>query len=124
MTKKDKIVEYINNVNKYDLVALWNDYCDNNNCFDDELHSMEDIDELVGKLYPTELDSKFDFDSFSFGDNWFYINGYGYFESTNDVSSVVDMDSLANAICNEELNEYIDDTELFDILEDANEDEF
>lgn len=36
MTKKDKIVEYINNMNKYDLVALWNEYCDNNNYFDDK----------------------------------------------------------------------------------------
>ena len=76
------------------VVDLWNDYCENNNMFDDTIYPMDELDEVVGKLYPTDLFDKIDLNRFCEGDDYFIYNGYGSIESIDNPYEYIDVEAL------------------------------
>ena len=77
-----------------ELVELWNKYCENNNMFDDTVYPMDELDEIVGKMWPSDLLDTIDFNRFSEGDSYFGYNGYGYIESFDTPYEVIDEEAL------------------------------
>ena len=77
-----------------ELVELWNKFCENTNMFDDTICSMNELDEVVGKLYPTDLFDEIDFNNFDANDYYFSRNGYGCIESFNTPYEVIDEEAL------------------------------
>jgi len=75
------------------VIDLWNDYCENNNMDDERIYRMDEIDDVLGKMYPTDLFNMIDFNRFSEGDSYFY-NGYGYIESFDTPYDVIDAEAL------------------------------
>ena len=86
--------EELEELDDEEVVDLWNDYCENNNMFDDTIYHMDELDEVVGKLYPTDLFDTIEFNRFSEGDSYFGYNGYGYIESFNTPYDVIDVEAL------------------------------
>lgn len=76
------------------VVDLWNDYCVNNNMYEDSIYHMDEIDELLGRMWPSDLLDTIDFNRFSEGDSYFGYNGYGYIESFNTPYDVIDVEAL------------------------------
>lgn len=76
------------------VVDLWNDYCENNNMDDERIYHMDEIDDVLGRMYPTDLLDTIDFNRFSEGDSYFVYNGYGYIESFNTPYDVIDEEAL------------------------------
>lgn len=95
---KDKLEE----LNDEELVELWNKFCENNNMFDDTIYPMDELDEVVGKLYPTDLFDTIDFNRFNEGDSYFGYNGYGYIVSFDTPYDVIDVEALVEYL-NEEV---------------------
>ena len=77
-----------------ELVELWNKFCGNNNMFDDTVYPMDELDEVVGKMWPSDLLDTIDFNRFSEGDSYFGYNGYGYIESFDTPYEVIDEEAL------------------------------
>ena len=77
-----------------ELVKLWNKFCENNNMFEDIIYPMDELDEVVGKMYPTDLLDTIDFNRFSAGDSYFGYSGYGDIESFDTPYDVIDEEAL------------------------------
>ena len=76
------------------VVDLWNDYCKNNNMGDDRIYHMDEIDDVLGRMWPSDLLDTIDFNRFSECDSYFGYNGYGYIESFNTPYDVIDEEAL------------------------------
>lgn len=76
------------------VVDLWNDYCENNNMDDERIYYMDEIDDVLGKMYPTDLFDTIDFNRFNKCDSYFGSDGYGYIESFNTPYDVIDEEAL------------------------------
>lgn len=87
---KDELEELDNE----ELVDLWNKYCEENNMSDDTIYRMDEIDDVLGRMKPTELFDEIDFTAFHDNDYYFSRNGYGYIESFDNPCDVIDEDAL------------------------------
>ena len=81
------------------VVDLWNDYCENNNKGGEgiranRIYNMDEIDDVLGRMWPSDLLDTIDFNRFSADDSYFGYNGYGYIESFNTPYNVIDVDAL------------------------------
>lgn len=91
--------EELEELNDEELVEMWNDYCDNNNRRGEGIHAnriynMDEIDDVLGKMYPTALFDTIDFNRFNECDSYFGYNGYGYIESFDTPYDVIDVEAL------------------------------
>lgn len=81
-----------------ELVEMWNDYCENNRGGEgisaNKIYNMDEIDDVLGKMYPTDLFDTIDFNRFSEGDSYFRYNDYGYIESFDAPYDVIDVEAL------------------------------
>ena len=55
---------------------------------------MDEIDDVLGKMYPTDLFDTIDFGLFNECDSYFRYNGYGYIESFDTPYDVIDVEEL------------------------------
>lgn len=92
MTLEEKITEYIGSLHIGDILSLWNDYCDVAKRFDNCIYNMQDFDEIEGGKAPWDIARDCFFGKhFNPCDEWFWFNGYGNLESSDD--PVVDSNS-------------------------------
>ena len=113
----EKIKEAITDLTDGEMVALWNDYCEANNYYDDYIE-YNDIDELLYGLKPSEVLSRIDKDKYDQNDRYCSIDGWGEyvsFDYVDDSNSPFDLDSLAQWIYeNEDALGYLDEDDLTD----------
>ena len=113
----DKIKEAITDLDSDDMRALWNDYCEANNYYDDYIE-YNDIDELLYGLKPSEVLSRIDKDKYDQNDRYCSIDGWGdyvSFDYADDSDSPFDLDSLAQWIYdNEDGCGYLDEDDISD----------
>lgn len=110
---KEKIGEELKALSAYELVYMWNDYCDDVRYYDDRIYMMDELDDLFCGCSPTEvLDKCRDVDT---SDDFWKDTIYGV-KSISDVEDEIDIDDLIdwiiekghsdNADINELLEEY------------------
>jgi len=121
MKTKEQIEEFLENeLRDSELVSVWNEYCEQNAYYDDQLQDMSMFDDYVGygKTATEVLESMSS--DFNIRDNYFYYNIYG-FESTDYPEDHIDFDAMAkyiydndDALGNDELDEFLheDDEEV------------
>ena len=86
MTKIDSIVDILqNDWSKGDLISLWNEYCEEHRCYDDNIEYMESFDDLFGDLSPLDIVRRVQYGDFRPDDDYFGLNGYGNLVSFNDL---------------------------------------
>lgn len=91
--------EELEELEEQEVVDLWNDYCENNNRGGEGIHAnriynMDEIDDVLGRMWPSDLLDTIDFNRFSEGDSYFGYNGYGYIESFDTPYDVINVEEL------------------------------
>ena len=123
MFNLDKIKEAITDLDNDDMVALWNEYCEANNYYDDYIEN-NDIDELFYGCKPSEVLNKIDTNKYNQDDNYCAVDGWGEyvsFDYADDDDSPFDLDSLAQWVYdNEDGCGYLDEDDLTDHLDAIN----
>lgn len=96
----DKIFKYIEidweNLTDDEKIALWNEYCSENN-FDDTIHTFDDdfFETFFCNAEPMKMFQLGCFSQISWSDNYIKFNGYGNLESLNDYEAVNSIDESA-----------------------------
>lgn len=76
MTKREQLIEYINGMNEDEMVELHNNYCEAEGCEDCCIYSMEELDEVLEGLTPTNILQRAFYGRFNPNDAFFWFNGY------------------------------------------------
>lgn len=123
MFNLEKIKEAITDLDDSDMVALWNDYCEANNYYDDYIE-YNDIDELCYGLKPSEVLNRIDKDKYNQYDRYCSIDGWGEyvsFDYADSDESPFDLDSVAQWIYdNEDACGYLDEDDISDHFDATN----
>jgi hypothetical protein len=116
----EAIEEYVNGLDRYDLVNLHNEYCQEQGCHDDEIYANSD------DFFNTFFDGKVieavravSYGEYNYNDNFVRFDGYGNLESFNDPTDHIDISGIVNAIFEGEFCPY--DIELIEEDEETEE---
>lgn len=82
-----------------ELVEMWNEYCEKTNMGGEgisanRIYNMDEIDDVLGRMYPTDLFDTIDFNHFNECDSYFGYNEYGCIESFDTPYDVIDVEAL------------------------------
>lgn len=83
MEKRQKLVDYINDMSDDEMVELHNSYCEANNYRDDFIYSTYELDELLEGRTPTDILCMGFYGDFHPQHSYFWFNGYGNLESAD-----------------------------------------
>ncbi len=101
MDKTERIIEVLDNLAPWELIQVWNDYCDNSGDPDSIIYDMGDLEEFTGGMSATEL---IDIGSSGFNTNDSYFQASVYWNSFNDWD-------LDNYIYTSDIADYIERNE-------------
>lgn len=133
---KEKLLETIKEMDDSEIVTLWNEYCYNNNMFDDEILSYDTLEELIqnsseGGLYWI---NRFFYGSDDYNNegganpnrDYFTFNGYGNIESFDYIYNSysgefnhIDIDDLIEYITDN--NDSLGNDEIQAVLDESEE---
>ena len=121
MEKRQKLVDYINDMNDDEAVELHNRYCEAAGYEDDIVYSMYELDEILEGRTPTDILSMGFYGDFRPQHDFFWFNGYGNLESADYIA---DMPIFAIDIANYILSEKdsLGNDEIKEILDGEDED--
>lgn len=114
---REKVKEYVINLDDGDLVELWNLYCNEVNCFDDVVYFMDELDDYLYGMKPLDILNRVDKD-FNTRCDYFRDGIYGI-ESFDYVGDVMYLDTLIDYIVENHFSG--DDDELKKLLGDDDE---
>ena len=99
---RDEIDDIITGLDNSDLMELYNEYAENN--YYNTIFPVAEIDDIIGKIYPSEYENLFSSD-FSFNDDYAIQGDYGY-SSSDDISDLMecDYDDLIEAVMDESIS--------------------
>ena len=109
---KEAVLEYLEGLDNEDLVAVHNQYCEEENYPDDRIESNDD-NFFEGNFSGDILAAvrAVSFGDYNYSHSYIKFNGYANLETTNDPSEWIDIPSIANSI--------LESPEVYDIeLED------
>ena len=120
--KRQKLVDYINDMNNDEIVELHNCYCEAAEDEDDRIYSMWDLDELLEGRTPTDILSLGFYGSFNPHHEFFWFNGCGNLESADYITDMpIFASDIADYILSEE--DSLGNDEIQEILDEDEEDE-
>ena len=102
MTKREKLIEYINGMGVEEKIALHNTYCDAANCMDDRIYAMDELKEVLDGVDKWELVRMVQFGSFECTQDFWRFNGYGNLDSYNAWELPIYAEDIADYILSEE----------------------
>lgn len=119
-TRRDAIREYIESLSDCEQVDLWDDYCEAQNYYDDQIERMEDFNDLFYGMSPLDIIRRLDGD-FDPNDDWFYFDCRGNCCSTDHPEyDVIQQDDIAEYV--DEHEDDLNNSGLTELLESWNED--
>lgn len=97
--KKAVLIETIENLSDRDLINLHNEWCYDNNNYDDEIIEMERFDEICDGMKPIDIATSIAYGGgFNPNDDYFHFNGYGNLESLSDLGSEIYPSDIADDV--------------------------
>ena len=92
MTKKDKIIDYLNNVARdNELVHAWNEYCYKVNCAGDMVHNMFEFNTHYENATPFDIARVLSVShSFNPDHRWFVVDVHGFLRSAYYPDAFID----------------------------------
>ena len=84
MTKREKLIELIQEMSVADTVSLHNEYCYETNCYDNEIFDADRLDEICEGQSATWIMNRVHFGDYHPQANYIKFNGYGNFQSIFD----------------------------------------
>ena len=99
MTKREKLVDYINSMNDDEVIESHNCYCEAAGYEDDRIYSMWDLDDILLGVKPVDILCMSFHGDFNPHHSYFWFNGYGNLESADYLGGT--------PICAEDIADYI-----------------
>lgn len=121
MTKREKLIEYIDGMSVDKKLALHNTYCDAANCMDDCIYTMGDMEEVLDGVDKWELVRMIRFGDFNFMKDFWSFNGYGNLVSYNAWELPIYASDIADYILSDE--DSLGNDEIQYILDEEEEDD-
>ena len=121
MTKREKLVDYINGMGIEEKIALHNAYCDAANCMDDCIYTMDEMEEILDGVDKWELARMVQFGDFDCTKDFWNFNGYGNLVSYNAWELPVYAEDIADYVLRKE--DSLGDDEIQYILDEEEEDD-
>lgn len=126
MTRYEKILEVLGNMDTAEIVSIHNAYCEEASYMDDYIYPMDEFNEVMAGSSAWEVARAcFYGHEFCPAHDYFFFNGYGNLESFDYWEN-----NEASPICLEAIAEYCDDNEeslmnddIQDILDEEEEEE-
>jgi len=114
--KRDIVEGAVDNLSEWELLDIWNDYCDDNNYYDDRVYYVSDLDELCYGMKATDIISRYgELDGFEYFTDGVYVEG------SNDLLDLIDYGALIDYIIDNEKD--FDNSDIADALEEIEEEE-
>lgn len=101
---KQKILDALNGMSESERVTIYQEGCDCYNYVDDMIFPMDKFDEREGKRHFSEVYEHIDAHDFSFNDDYYYLDGCGYYRSFSNI-----MDSYCAYVLDDLIDYAIDD---------------
>ena len=121
MTKTEMIKDLLENMSESQLYIIVNEYFDKTNYYDDRIYDMDEFDEIMSGMSPSEIATKIFYGDFRPNDNYFKFNGYANLESFDYISDEVDLEEIADYIVDND--EDFDNSDIREILDEENEED-
>lgn len=96
----DAITEYLNNLGDSDLIALHNEYCQENS-YEDEIYSNDE--EFFNIFFANDVlkvVQAVSYGSYNYTDKYVQFNGQGNLNSSNSAQELASVSDIASAILN------------------------
>lgn len=126
MKTYDEKVKAIKNIiacmGESDAVALHNEYCYENNNYDDEIIEMERFDEICEGMTPSDIARSIFYGDFNPNHDYFHFNGYGNFESTSYPTDWIYPGDIAREVVDRECS--FENNEIQEEIDSWNEDKY
>lgn len=122
MTKREKLIDLLQEMSDFGIVLLHNEYCQLTNNFDDEIFTVDMFDEILQGFDPWEIACKIQFGDFNPSYEYFKFNGYGNIKSICkwEIDRFVDITDIVDYIIDN--NYSFENNDIFYILDDIEED--
>ena len=120
MTKREKLVDFINGMGVEEKIALHNTYCDAANCMDDCIYAMDEMEDVLDGVGKWELVRMVQFGDFDFTKEFWSSNGYGNLVSYNAWELPIYAEDIADYILSEE--DSLGNDEIQEMLDEEDED--
>lgn len=119
---KEKLEDFLEEMSDDDVIAMWNNYCDNNRYEDDRIWYVSDFDDLMSGKLPSEVVEELS-SSFSLNDEYMVFTMYGIssFSYVNDDVCPIYISDLADYIL--ENDDELENDDVRDFLDEYAEEE-
>lgn len=121
MTKRERLIEYINDCNVDERIAIHNAYCTEYNCMDDCIYSMDELEEVLSGVDKWDLVNMIRFGNFDFLKEFWGLDGYGNLVSYSAWELPIFASDIAGYILSKE--DSLGNDEIKNILHGEMEDE-
>lgn len=122
MTTTEMIKDLLENMSESKLFTIYNEYLDKTEYYDDRIYDMEEFDEMMDGMSPSDIALKIFYGDFRPNDHYFKFDGYDNLQSFDYISDEVDLEEIADYIIDND--EDFDNSDIREILgEDDEEDE-
>ena len=121
MTKREKLIDLLQEMDDTTLVFLYNDYCQQTNNPDDEIFYIDMFDEMMQGLDPWDIACKVQYGDFNPSFEYFKFNGYGNIQSICkwELDRLIDISDIVDYIL--ENNFSFENNDILYILDDIEE---
>ena len=121
MTKREKLIDYINGMKTDEIVALHNDYCEAAGYDNDHIYSMDDIDSALLGANPRWILERAFYGKFNPRHEYFRFNNSCNLESADYIFEMpISVDEIADYILSKE--DSLGNDEIQEILDGEDED--
>ncbi len=119
---KEKLEDFLEEMSDDDVIAMWNNYCDNNRYEDDRIWYVSDFDDLMQGKLPSEVVEELS-SNFSLNDEYmvFTIYGIASFSYVSDDVCPIYISDLADYIL--ENDDELENDDVRDFLDEYAEEE-
>ena len=121
MTKTGMIKDLLENMSESKLFTIYNEYLDKTEYYDDRIYDMEEFDEIMSGMSPSDIALKIFYGDFRPNDHYFKFDGCANFQSFDYISDEVDLEEIADYIVDND--EDFDNSDIREILDEENEED-
>ena len=121
MTKTEMIKDLLENMSESKLYTIANEYFDKTEYYDDTIYDMDECDEIMSVMSPSDIALKIFYGDFRPNDHYFKFDGCANFQSFDYISDEVDLEEIADYIIDND--EDFDNSDIREILDEKNEED-
>ena len=122
MTKTEMIKDLLeNDMSDSHLLFIYNEYLNKTNYYDDRIYDMNEFDEIMFGMSPSDIALKIFYGDFRPNDHYFKFDGCANFYSFDYLSDKIDFEEISDYIVDND--EDFDDIDIREILDEENDED-